>query len=58
MRLGAHHMRDHERLQRLGGVGDALDLEADGGQRVGDRVSRGGGVEMVLEPVERELHFL
>ncbi len=37
---------------------DALDLEADHGQRLRDLVGVGSGLEVVFEPVEGELHFL
>ena len=35
-----------------------LDLKPDARQRLGDRVERGVGVEMLLEPGEREFHGL
>ena len=43
-------------VQRVGGVGDVLDLEPDARQRVRHRRGVGGRVEMLLEPAQRELH--
>src|SRR3546814_4048317 len=50
------HIGDGEGLQRLRAIRHALDLEADHRQLVGDFLEGGGGVEMVLQPAERELH--
>ena len=49
-------MADHEAGVFGAGVLDALDLEADAGQRVDDLGERGLRVEMVLEPGEGEFH--
>ncbi len=53
---GFEDLADGEGGQSLGGVGDALDLEPEVGQREGDLVERGGGVEVLLEPGESEFH--
>ena len=58
MLLGRDHARDRERRQRLGLVVDVLDLEPDHGQLVGKLFQRLVGVEMFLEPGEREFHGL
>ena len=47
---------DHEALQGFGRIGDPLDLEAEHGQRIAHFGERRFGVEMFLEPGERELH--
>ena len=44
--------RDDERRQQLGLVLDALDLEPDHGELVGELAERMIGVEMLLEPGE------
>ena len=49
-------LADGEGGQRRGRVGDALDLEAEVGEGEGDLLERGGGLEMLLEPGEGELH--
>ncbi len=56
MLLGRDDARDGERRQRLAAVDDVLDLEADHGELVDDRVERLVGVEMLLEPGESEFH--
>jgi hypothetical protein len=43
-------------LERPGRVPDALHLETDDRQAIGDLVERGGRVQVVPEPVEREFH--
>ena len=48
--------RDGERRQRLGLVLDVLDLEPDHGELVGELFQRLVGVEMFLQPGEREFH--
>ena len=54
--LGGQDPGHRERRQRLGRVADILDLEADGGELVGNLLRRGIGVEVVLEPRKREFH--
>ena len=56
MLLGRDHIGDRVRREGLGLVLDALDLEADAGQRLDDLVERGRGVEMILQPGECEFH--
>jgi hypothetical protein len=56
--LGGHHIGDREGREIAGGVDHLLDLEADHGERVGDLVDGGVGVEMVLQPGQGELHRL
>jgi hypothetical protein len=56
MLLGRQDLRDHVGLERGGLVLDALHLQADPRQRLGDGVEGGLGVEVVLEPGEGELH--
>jgi hypothetical protein len=56
MLLGLDHARDGEWLKLLAHVLDALDLEPDHGQLVGDLAERAVGVEMLLEPGEGEFH--
>ena len=51
------HMGDAECGQRGAAILHALEFEADHGQRIGDFGQGGGGVEMGLEPGERELHL-
>ena len=50
------HLADGEGGQRLAGIADALDLEAEVGEGEGQLLERGGGLEVVLEPGEGELH--
>ena len=56
MRLGLDDVADDEAGVLGARVLDALDLEADAGQRVDDLGERGLRVEMVLEPGEGEFH--
>ena len=56
MLLGLDHARDGERRELFALVLDALDLEPDHGQLVGDLAERAVGVEMLLEPGEGEFH--
>ena len=56
MLFGCEHPGHPERRQCLGRVHDLLDLEADRGQRFGDRRRIGVRLQMVLEPAQRELH--
>ena len=56
MLLGLDHARDGERRELFAHVLDALDLEPDHGQLVGDLAERAVGVEMLLEPGEGEFH--
>ena len=56
MRLRLDDARDGERRQQRALVGEAFDLEPDHGELVGDRRDRGVGVEMLLEPGQREFH--
>ncbi len=56
MLLGGDHTRDGERRQYLAAIGDALDLEPDHGELVDDLVERLVGLEMLLEPGQREFH--
>ena len=48
--------RDAEGTERVRGILDAFDLEAEIGQGLGALVEAGLGLEMVLEPGEGELH--
>ena len=48
--LCGKHARDRERRERFHGVAQFLDLQADVGQPLGDRLSRGVGVEVILQP--------
>ena len=48
--------RNREGAELGGRVLDALDLEPDRRQLVGDLGERGLGVEMILEPGQREFH--
>ena len=50
------HAGDAERAERGFGIFDALDLVPEIGQRGQDRVEQCHGLQMVLEPVEGELH--
>ena len=56
VRGGRHDFGDDEGLQRLALILDAFDLEADHGQRLADLGGGGSGLEVILEPVEGELH--
>ena len=56
MLLGRNHPRNRERRQRLGLVVDMLDLKPDHGELVGELFQRLVGVEMFLQPGEREFH--
>ena len=56
MLLGFDDARDDERREQLGLVLDALDLEPDHGELVGEFAERPIGVEMLLEPGEGEFH--
>ena len=56
MLLGGDHARDDEGRERLAVVVDGLDLKADHGQLVDDRLERRVGVEMLLQPGEGEFH--
>ena len=53
---GLDHLADREGREPSGRVRHALDLEPEVGQREGDLVERRRGVEMLLEPGEREFH--
>src|SRR2546429_551438 len=53
---GGEHAWDGNRGKRLRLVLDALDLEPDHGGFVGELVERLVGVEMFLQPGEREFH--
>src|SRR5262249_50742336 len=48
--------RDREGSELLRLVLDALDFEADHGEAIDDRLDRRCGVEMLLEPGQREFH--
>jgi hypothetical protein len=50
------HVAHDEALQGRGGIGHALDLEAEHGERVTHLDQRGVGLEMLLEPGQGELH--
>ncbi len=56
MLLGLDHARNGERRELFAHVLDALDLEPDHGQLVGDLAESAVGVEMLLEPGEGEFH--
>src|SRR5262249_40945705 len=56
VRFGRDDMRDPERRQRRGAVGDAFDLEPQHDEAAHDLVERGCRVEMALEPAEGRLH--
>jgi hypothetical protein len=56
MLLGRDDAGDRKRRQRLRLVLDALDLEPDHGELVGELFQRLVGVEMFLQPGEREFH--
>ena len=55
---GGEHVSDAEARQLLRRVLDTLDLEANSIQRIADLRDVGGGLEVVLEPGQRELHGL
>ena len=52
----AQHLADGKLGQGRAAVFDTLDLKAEIGQRVANLVHRCGGVEVILEPAEREFH--
>src|SRR5581483_10722118 len=52
------HARNGEGGKRPGLVLEALDLEPNHGEPVGELLDRLVGVEMVLQPGEREFHVL
>src|ERR1043166_3828104 len=56
MFLGRDDMGDGEILEPRARILDRLDLEADRGQLLGDSLGVGLGLEMILQPGERELH--
>ena len=56
MLVGAQHPGDAERAERLGRVGQALDLQAKIGELVGDGVRQRIRLQMRLQPGQRELH--
>ncbi len=56
MLLRLDDARDDERREQFRLVLDALDLEPDHGELVGDLAERVIGVEMLLEPGEGEFH--
>jgi len=56
MLLGGNHPRDGERRKLLRLVLDALDLEPDHGELVGELFKGLVGVEMFLQPGEGEFH--
>ena len=58
MRLGLDDAGDDEAFELGARVLDALDLEADAGERVDDLGEGGRGVEMVLQPGQGEFHAL
>ena len=58
MLLGGNHPRDGERRKRPRLVVDTLDLKPDHGELVGELFDRLVGVEMFLQPGEREFHVL
>ena len=53
---GGQHVSNAEASQLLRRVFHALDLKADGVQPIADFRNGGGGLEVVLEPGQRELH--
>ena len=53
---GFDDVGDDERFQLLRRVGERLQLQAEMRQRVGDLLSRGARVEMVLQPGQGEFH--
>ena len=54
--LGGQNLAHGEGGETLGGVVDALDLEAEIGQGEGDLAECRVGLQMLLEPGEREFH--
>src|SRR5262249_51959764 len=56
MLLGFDDARDTERTELLSWIGDALDLEADSRQLRRNLLDGRLGLEVVLEPGQRELH--
>ncbi len=56
MLLRFRDIADHERLERLGRILDAFDLEAERRQGLGDGGGIGTGVQLGLQPGEGELH--
>ncbi len=56
MGFGAQHAGDTERGQFLARILDALDLQPDAGEAVQDRIQRGIGGEMLVQPAQGELH--
>ena len=50
------HIAHLEGCQRRRHVGDLFHFEADTDQPLADLIERGGGVEIVLQPGEREFH--
>ena len=56
MARGAQHAGDPEPGQALGRVFDPLDFKPDGVELGGDRLDARLGIEVVLEPGQRELH--
>ena len=53
---GLDHVAHDEALQGLGRIGDALDFEAEHGQRIAHFGEARVGLDMLLEPGKRELH--
>ena len=58
MRLGGNYARNSERRERLRLVLEVLDLKPDHGELVGELFDRLVGLEMFLQPGEREFHEL
>ena len=56
MLVRGQHARDLERCQRLRRVRQLLDLEPDIGQLLGEVLRRSIGLQMLLEPRQREFH--
>ena len=56
MLFGADDLRHDEFFECLALILDALDFEADSGQRDGDFIAGSSGLKMLLEPVEGEFH--
>ena len=56
MLFGGQHSCDAERRQRPRRVTDLFDFETNGGQLVGDLLSRSIRFQMLLQPLEREFH--
>ena len=57
MLLGLQHLSDGEILEPRAAILDALDLQPDIGQRLGNLVERGFGLQMVFEPGQGEFHL-